>query len=94
MGSPCSTDPAKAKSRRCSSALPSTSGKTTLYDGMTGDQVRTAVAVGYHLLLKLSHLVDDKIHAPLSDRTRITQQPLGGKAQFGGQRSAKWKSGP
>src|SRR6187397_1619104 len=62
-------------------------GKTTLYDGMTGDQFEQNVTVGYIYMLKLSHLVDDKIHArSIGPYSLITQQPLGGKAQFGGQR--------
>jgi DNA-directed RNA polymerase subunit beta len=64
-----------------------TSGKTTLHDGMTGDQFEQPVCVGYIYMLKLSHLVDDKIHArSIGPYSLITQQPLGGKAQFGGQR--------
>ena len=64
-----------------------TSGKTTLYDGMTGIQFEQPVTVGYIYMLKLSHLVDDKIHArSIGPYSLITQQPLGGKAQFGGQR--------
>jgi DNA-directed RNA polymerase subunit beta len=63
------------------------SGKTTLYDGMTGNQFEQPVTVGYIYMLKLSHLVDDKIHArSIGPYSLITQQPLGGKAQFGGQR--------
>ncbi|MES1255737.1 MAG: DNA-directed RNA polymerase subunit beta, partial [Acidobacteriota bacterium] len=63
------------------------SGKTKLYDGMTGDQFEQNVTVGYIYMLKLSHLVDDKIHArSIGPYSLITQQPLGGKAQFGGQR--------
>ena len=66
--------------------LPS-SGKTTLYDGMTGLPFEQPVTVGYIYMLKLSHLVDDKIHArSIGPYSLITQQPLGGKAQFGGQR--------
>src|SRR6202012_4959784 len=66
--------------------LPS-SGKTHLFDGMTGDQFEQEVTVGYIYMLKLSHLVDDKIHArSIGPYSLITQQPLGGKAQFGGQR--------
>ena len=66
--------------------LPS-SGKTVLYDGMTGDQFEQEVTVGYIYMLKLSHLVDDKLHArSIGPYSLITQQPLGGKAQFGGQR--------
>jgi DNA-directed RNA polymerase subunit beta len=63
------------------------SGKTTLYDGMTGEAFEQDVTVGYIYMLKLSHLVDDKIHArSIGPYSLITQQPLGGKAQFGGQR--------
>jgi DNA-directed RNA polymerase subunit beta len=63
------------------------SGKTELYDGMTGDKFEQPVTVGYIYMLKLSHLVDDKIHArSIGPYSLITQQPLGGKAQFGGQR--------
>ena len=64
-----------------------TSGKTMLYDGMTGTAFEQPVTVGYIYMLKLSHLVDDKIHArSIGPYSLITQQPLGGKAQFGGQR--------
>jgi DNA-directed RNA polymerase subunit beta len=64
-----------------------TSGKTKLFDGMTGQQFEQPVTVGYIYMLKLSHLVDDKIHArSIGPYSLITQQPLGGKAQFGGQR--------
>jgi DNA-directed RNA polymerase subunit beta len=63
------------------------SGKTRLFDGMTGDSFEQDVTVGYIYMLKLSHLVDDKIHArSIGPYSLITQQPLGGKAQFGGQR--------
>jgi DNA-directed RNA polymerase subunit beta len=66
--------------------LPS-SGKTPMYDGMTGEEFEQPVTVGYIYMLKLSHLVDDKIHArSIGPYSLITQQPLGGKAQFGGQR--------
>jgi DNA-directed RNA polymerase subunit beta len=69
-----------------SSGLPET-GKITLHDGMTGDAFLQQVTVGYIYMLKLSHLVDDKIHArSIGPYSLITQQPLGGKAQFGGQR--------
>jgi DNA-directed RNA polymerase subunit beta len=62
-------------------------GKQTLRDGMTGDIFGQEVTVGYIYMLKLSHLVDDKIHArSIGPYSLITQQPLGGKAQFGGQR--------
>ncbi len=74
------------KSLLTEAGLP-TSGKTTLYDGMTGDAFEQPVTVGYIYMLKLSHLVDDKIHArSIGPYSLITQQPLGGKAQFGGQR--------
>ena len=64
-----------------------TSGKTTLYDGMTSERFDQEVTVGYIYMLKLSHLVDDKLHArSIGPYSLITQQPLGGKAQFGGQR--------
>ena len=63
------------------------SGKIRLFDGMTGDAFEQPVTVGYIYMLKLSHLVDDKIHArSIGPYSLITQQPLGGKAQFGGQR--------
>ena len=62
-------------------------GKTVLYDGMTGERFDQQVTVGFIYMLKLSHLVDDKIHArSIGPYSLITQQPLGGKAQFGGQR--------
>ena len=63
------------------------SGKTYLCDGLTGERFEQEVTVGYIYMLKLSHLVDDKIHArSIGPYSLITQQPLGGKAQFGGQR--------
>ncbi|CAO5175678.1 RNA polymerase (beta subunit) [Frankia sp. AiPs1] len=63
------------------------SGKATLFDGRTGEPYPYPVAVGYIYILKLLHLVDDKIHArSTGPYSMITQQPLGGKAQFGGQR--------
>jgi DNA-directed RNA polymerase subunit beta len=68
------------------SGLP-TSGQTTLYDGKSGEPFHQKVTVGYMYLLKLHHLVDDKIHArSIGPYSLVTQQPLGGKAQFGGQR--------
>jgi DNA-directed RNA polymerase subunit beta len=68
-------------------AMVSQAGKTELYDGLTGDKFEQRVTVGYIYMLKLSHLVDDKIHArSIGPYSLITQQPLGGKAQFGGQR--------
>ena len=63
------------------------SGQTTLYDGRTGDAFERPVTVGYMYMLKLNHLVDDKMHArSTGPYSLVTQQPLGGKAQFGGQR--------
>ncbi len=74
------------KALLASAGLPS-SGKTELFDGMTGDAFEQPATVGYIYMLKLSHLVDDKIHArSIGPYSLITQQPLGGKAQFGGQR--------
>ena len=62
-------------------------GKATLYNGRTGEPFDSRVTVGYSYILKLAHLVDDKIHArSTGPYSMITQQPLGGKAQFGGQR--------
>jgi DNA-directed RNA polymerase subunit beta len=64
-----------------------TSGQVELYDGRTGDAFDRKVTVGYIYMLKLHHLVDDKIHArSIGPYSLVTQQPLGGKAQFGGQR--------
>ena len=63
------------------------SGQTTLYDGRTGEEFDRPVTVGYMYMLKLNHLVDDKMHArSTGPYSLVTQQPLGGKAQFGGQR--------
>jgi DNA-directed RNA polymerase subunit beta len=65
----------------------SESGQVTLHDGRTGDAFKRQVTVGYIYMLKLHHLVDDKIHArSIGPYSLVTQQPLGGKAQFGGQR--------
>ncbi|HHV60895.1 MAG TPA: DNA-directed RNA polymerase subunit beta [Clostridiaceae bacterium] len=65
----------------------SSDGKTVLYDGRTGEPFDNKVSVGYMYILKLAHLVDDKIHArSTGPYSLVTQQPLGGKAQFGGQR--------
>jgi DNA-directed RNA polymerase subunit beta len=63
------------------------SGQSQVYDGRTGEQFDRPVTVGYIYMLKLHHLVDDKIHArSIGPYSLVTQQPLGGKAQFGGQR--------
>ena len=63
------------------------SGQITLYDGRTGNKFDRPVTVGYMYIIKLNHLVDDKMHArSTGSYSLVTQQPLGGKAQFGGQR--------
>jgi DNA-directed RNA polymerase subunit beta len=73
-------DPKRPEGRRCS-------GKVRMFDGRTGDPFETKVTVGFMYILKLLHLVDDKIHArSTGPYSLVTQQPLGGKAQFGGQR--------
>jgi DNA-directed RNA polymerase subunit beta len=73
-------DPKRPEGRRCS-------GKLRLFDGRTGEAFDQKVTVGYMYILKLLHLVDDKIHArSTGPYSLVTQQPLGGKAQFGGQR--------
>ncbi len=70
----------------CSAGLPA-EGKTVLYDGRTGEPFHQTVTVGYMYMMKLSHLVDDKVHARATGPySLITQQPLGGKARYGGQR--------
>ena len=62
-------------------------GKSIVFDGRTGEPFDQAITVGYPYILKLVHLVDDKIHArSIGPYSLVTQQPLGGKAQFGGQR--------
>jgi DNA-directed RNA polymerase subunit beta len=64
-----------------------TTGQTKLFDGRTGDPFEREITVGYMYILKLNHLVDDKMHArSTGPYSLVTQQPLGGKAQFGGQR--------
>jgi DNA-directed RNA polymerase, beta subunit/140 kD subunit len=65
----------------------SNTGQEILYDGVTGEKFERPVTVGYVYMLKLHHLVDEKIHArSIGPYSLVTQQPLGGKAQFGGQR--------
>ena len=65
----------------------SNSGQEILYDGITGEKFERPITVGYIYMLKLHHLVDEKIHArSIGPYSLVTQQPLGGKAQFGGQR--------
>ncbi len=77
---------AEIKSALKKAGLPE-SGKATLYDGVTGETFDNEITVGYIYMLKLSHLVDDKIHArSIGPYSLVSQQPLGGKAQFGGQR--------
>ena len=77
---------AEIKSLLTEAGLSST-GQTTLYDGRTGEPLKEKITVGTMYVLKLHHLVDDKIHArSIGPYSLVTQQPLGGKAQFGGQR--------
>ncbi len=77
---------AEVKEALVEAGLPD-NGRSVLYDGRTGDSFDEEVAVGYIYMMKLSHLVDDKIHArSIGPYSLVTQQPLGGKAQFGGQR--------
>ena len=72
---------------RSSPDLPRVRDQVTLYDGRTGEAFERPVTVGYMHMLKLHHLVDDKMHArSTGPYSLVTQQPLGGKAQFGGQR--------
>ena len=92
----CSTVRARRRSPACSTRPTLTrdgqrliggSGKARLFDGRTGEPFKDPISVGYIYILKLLHLVDDKIHArSTGPYSMITQQPLGGKAQFGGQR--------
>jgi DNA-directed RNA polymerase subunit beta len=80
-------DTLQPESPEIGSRLIGADGKTTLYNGRTGEPFDNPVMVGYVYILKLAHLVDDKIHArSTGPYSMITQQPLGGKAQFGGQR--------
>ena len=88
MGSPVfdGADEAEVKAMLERAGLPA-SGQTKLYDGRTGQAFDRPVTVGYMYMLKLNHLVDDKMHArSTGPYSLVTQQPLGGKAQFGGQR--------
>ena len=88
MGTPVFDGAAEADIKRMLTLadLPE-SGQTLLNDGRSGDKFATPVTVGYMYMLKLNHLVDDKMHArSTGSYSLVTQQPLGGKAQFGGQR--------
>ncbi|MDP5208392.1 DNA-directed RNA polymerase subunit beta [Microbulbifer sp. 2205BS26-8] len=79
-------DESEIKQLLCLADIPD-SGQITLHDGRTGDAFERPVTVGYMYMLKLNHLVDDKMHArSTGSYSLVTQQPLGGKAQFGGQR--------
>ena len=78
--------PQEVAAKMKEAGLPDT-GKVTLYDGLTGEKIDNPVLVGYMYILKLFHMVDDKMHArSTGPYSLVTQQPLGGKAQFGGQR--------
>ena len=78
--------PQEVAAKMKEAGLPST-GKVTLYDGLTGEKIDNPVLVGYMYIMKLFHMVDDKMHArSTGPYSLVTQQPLGGKAQFGGQR--------
>ena len=82
-----STARARRRSRTSSAGRRAGHGQTVLFDGRTGDAFHEDVTVGIMYMLKLHHLVDDKIHArSIGPYSLVTQQPLGGKAQFGGQR--------
>jgi hypothetical protein len=82
-----STVPRRGCCRALKHAGLKASGQSTLFDGRTGEEFDRQVTVGYIYMLKLHHLVDDKIHArSIGPYSLVTQQPLGGKAQFGGQR--------
>ena len=64
-----------------------TNGKAKLYDGRNGEQLDSEITVGFKYIMKLNHLIDDKMHArSTGSYSLVSQQPLGGKAQFGGQR--------
>ncbi len=78
--------PEEVASKMKEAGLPD-SGKVTLFDGITGEKIDNPVLVGYQYMMKLYHMVDDKMHArSTGPYSLVTQQPLGGKAQFGGQR--------
>ena len=80
-------EPERRATPGSATARTATGGKSTLYDGRTGEAFHQAVVVGYIYMLKLGHLVADKIHArAVGPYSLVTQQPLGGKAQYGGQR--------
>ena len=82
-----STGPEEGDHETCSRRPTCRTGQTILYDGRTGEPFEQEVTVGMIYMLKLHHLVDDKIHArSIGPYSLVTQQPLGGKAQFGGQR--------
>jgi len=78
---------AEGQKRAGDPALVAEHGKTTLYDGQTGEPFDQEIVIGYIYMMKLGHLVADKIHArAVGPYSLVTQQPLGGKAQYGGQR--------
>ncbi|MCS7200542.1 MAG: DNA-directed RNA polymerase subunit beta [Patescibacteria group bacterium] len=82
----CGVVPEEVKAELKKANLPE-DGKAVLYDGLTGEPFREKIVVGYMTVMKLNHMVEDKIHArSIGPYSLITQQPLGGRAQFGGQR--------
>ncbi len=84
MPAPCSTAYRSSKSRPLKKAGLPEDGKTQLYDGRTGEPFQERTTVGYKYMMKLNHMVDDKIHArSTGPYAMVTQQPLGGKAQNG-----------
>ena len=96
IATPVFGGPLSAMSWRCSkkAGLPE-DGKTVLYDGRSGEPFDRQITVGYVYMLKLAHLVDDKIHArSTGPYSLVTQQPLGGKANSAASVSEKWKFGP
>jgi len=88
-------DAQRRRSKRQTFARRDNDGKVTLYNGRTGELYDSPISVGYAYILKLAHMVDDKIHArSTGPYSMITAQPLGGKAQFVVSASGRWKSGP
>ena len=86
---------ASSKPNRDGDVMVDEDGKTVLFDGRSGEPYQYPISVGYMYILKLHHLIDEKIHArSTGPYSMITQQPLGGKAQFGGQRFGEMEVWP